>query len=187
MSKYTPSKEVMEHPLFPVFCAAIEQAMNGKGKRHGGASVPFLDQPLFHYAKMHGRGFLTGQAAKKLEEAASTRWGDAFDTEVLGALVYAGAAALNERMHHHKSAGVDLPAPPTEDLGSFSVAGHVVDKASGWIYWSPLSTSCSPVRPDTLVEALLECGEHHTMPAEGFNWTDLPVKGRQIKAYRIVG
>ena len=112
MSKYTPSKEVMEHPLFRVFCDAIEQAMNGKGKRHGGASVPFLEQPLFHYAKMHGRGFLTGQAAKKLEEAASTRQGDAFDTEVLGALVYAGAAALDERMRHPKIVGVDLAADP---------------------------------------------------------------------------
>lgn len=202
MSKYTPSKEVMEHPLFPVFCAAIEQAMNGKGKRHGGASIPFLDQPLFHYAKMHGRGFLTGQAAKKLEEAASTRHGDAFDTEVLGALVYAGAAALDERMRHPKAtiSGLDMTLGKivtqtsggvvgcaTEDLGSFSVADHVVDKASGWIYWSPLRTSCSPVPPGILVEVLLECGEQLTRPAGEFDWASLPTKWHQIKAYRIAG
>lgn len=89
--------QVAQHPLFPVFCAAIAQAIYGKGKRHGGGATPFLDQPIFHYARMHGRGFLTGQAAKKLEEAASTRDGEAFVTEVLGAIVYAGAAILREQ------------------------------------------------------------------------------------------
>ena len=85
------------HPLKPVLDAAIYQAMYGKGERHGGATVPFLEQPIFHYAKMHGRGFLTGQAAKKLEEAASTRKGDAFEAEVLGAIVYAASAVIHER------------------------------------------------------------------------------------------
>lgn len=77
--------------------AAIHQAAFGKGKRHGGNVTPFADQPWVHYAKMHGRGFLTGQAAKKLEEAASTRDGDGFVTEVLGAMVYLGMAVLHER------------------------------------------------------------------------------------------
>lgn len=85
------------HPLFDVFMAAIDQAMNGKGERHGGARTPFLEQPWNHYAKLHGRGFLTGQAAKKLEEAASTREGKAFETEVFGAMVYLGMAILHER------------------------------------------------------------------------------------------
>ena len=212
MSKYTPSKEVTEHPLFPVFCAAIEQAMNGKGKRHGGASVPFLEQPLFHYAKMHGRGFLTGQAAKKLEEAASTRQGDAFDIEVLGALVYAGAAALDERMRHPKGtiSGLDMTLGKivaqtsggvmncaTEDLGSFSVAGTALDKASGlvewldkasgWVEWRPLRTSCSPVAPDINVEVLLECGTQVTRRARDFDWSNNPERQHHIKAYRIVG
>lgn len=93
----TVNPEVMEHPLFPIFVAAIEQAMYGKGERHGGARTPFLEQPWVHYVKMHGRGFATGQAAKKLEEAASTREGAAFQTEVLGAIVYAGMAILKER------------------------------------------------------------------------------------------
>jgi hypothetical protein len=46
---------------------------------------------------MHGRGFLTGQAAKKLEEAANTREGQAFETEVFGAIVYLGMSVLKER------------------------------------------------------------------------------------------
>ena len=85
------------HPLFSVFEAAIEQAMFGKGERHGGNVTPFLAQPWAHYGRMHGRGFLTGQAAKKLEEAASTREGEAFESEVFGAMVYLGMAILHER------------------------------------------------------------------------------------------
>lgn len=86
-----------DHPLYPVFMAAIGQCMNGKGERHGGAATPFLDQPWAHYAQMHGRGFLTGQAAKKLEEAAHGRGQQAFITEMLGAIVYAGMAVLHEQ------------------------------------------------------------------------------------------
>lgn len=85
------------HPLYPVLMAAISQAMYGKGKRHGGDSIPFKDQPIFHYANLHGRGFLTGQAAKKLEEAASIKQGSEFINEMLGAIVYAGAAILLEQ------------------------------------------------------------------------------------------
>jgi len=91
------AKDVTDHPLFPVFVAAIQQAMYGKGERHGGNVTPFLEQPWVHYAAMHGRGFLTGQASKKLEEAASTRQGEAFEQEVLGAIVYAGMSILKER------------------------------------------------------------------------------------------
>lgn len=89
--------EVLNHPLYKVMLAAITQAVYGKGDRHGGNRTPFLDQPWVHYGKMHGRGFLTGQATKKLEEAASTREGQAFETEVLGAIVYCGMAILKER------------------------------------------------------------------------------------------
>jgi hypothetical protein len=98
MKKYTKwhPPEATQHPLHQVFDLALEQATQGKGERHGGDSIPFMDQPWVHYAKMHGRGFLTGQAAKKLEEAASTREGDAFVHEVLGAIVYASMAILHE-------------------------------------------------------------------------------------------
>ena len=90
-------EEILAHPLTPVLLSAVEQAMFGKGERHGGAVTPFLEQPWVHYGRMHGRGFLTGQAAKKLEEAASTREGAAFENEVMGAIVYLGMAILKER------------------------------------------------------------------------------------------
>lgn len=96
-----------DHPLYKPLMAAIHQAMFGKGERHGGASVPFLDQPIFHYARMHGRGFLTGQAAKKLEEAASKRHGEPFVQEVLGAIVYAAAALLREQQLVAEDPGKD--------------------------------------------------------------------------------
>ena len=89
--------DITTHPLHKIFLQAISQAMYGKGERHGGAVTAFTDQPWAHYAKLHGRGFLTGQAAKKLEEAASTRTDEAFVQEVLGAIVYAGMAILHER------------------------------------------------------------------------------------------
>lgn len=90
---------VFEHPLTGIFEGAVRQAMFGKGERHGGARTSFLEQPWVHYAKMHGRGFLTGQAAKKLEEAANTREGEAFITEMRGALVYIGMAILLEQQY----------------------------------------------------------------------------------------
>jgi hypothetical protein len=96
-SDAAPPPRVEDHPLFPLAVEAIEQAMFGKGVRHGGAAIPFQDQPIFHYAKLHGRGFLTGQAAKKLEEAASTRSDEEFVREALGAVVYTLAAVLHER------------------------------------------------------------------------------------------
>jgi hypothetical protein len=89
-------QEVLEHPLAVPLLSAIEQAMYGKGERHGGAKTPFMKQPWVHYHAMHGRGFLTGQAAKKLEEAASTRSGEAFRSEILGAIVYLGMALICE-------------------------------------------------------------------------------------------
>jgi hypothetical protein len=92
-----PETSPENHPMYPIFMAAIEQAMFGKGGRHGGNITPFFEQPWVHYAKMHGRGFLTGQAAKKLEEAANTRTGTAFETEVFGAMVYLAMAVLDER------------------------------------------------------------------------------------------
>jgi hypothetical protein len=89
--------ELIDHPLYSVFRDAISQCVAGKGQRHGGGSAPFLSQPWLHYAKMHGRGFLTGQAAKKLVEAASKREGQPFIDEALGAIVYLGMAVLHER------------------------------------------------------------------------------------------
>ena len=98
--EYTPPPH-QSHPLYNVLMAAIEQATKGKGVRHGGDTTPFLEQPWAHYAKLHGRGFLTGQAAKKLEEAASRlttpEQAADFEKEVLGAIVYAACAILHTR------------------------------------------------------------------------------------------
>lgn len=82
------------HPLEIAFTAAIHQAMYGKGERHGGDAVPFYDQQWTTLADCHGVGFLTGQAAKKLNEAAQKTDPEAWEREVLGALVYAGMAYL---------------------------------------------------------------------------------------------
>ena len=94
---------IADHPLYDVLMAALRQAMFGKGERHGGAATPFLEQPWAHYEKIHGRGFLTGQAAKKLEEAASKRNGQPFVDECLGAIVYLGMAILTEKKRAEES------------------------------------------------------------------------------------
>lgn len=91
-----PDAAVREHPLYPVFMDAIRQAMYGKGERHGGATIPFKEQQWAYLARIHGPGFLTGQASKKLNEAAMSKDGDAYITELLGALVYTGAAIILE-------------------------------------------------------------------------------------------
>lgn len=96
---------IEDHPLYEQFTQAIAQAMYGKGVRHGGAVTPFLDQPWIHYAHMHGIGFLTGQAAKKLEEAASTKTGDAFVNEIRGAMVYLGMALIFHAQTEAKGSG----------------------------------------------------------------------------------
>lgn len=94
--KFTATK-FNEHPLEAIFAAAIEQAVNGKGTRHGGGVTPFLEQPWAHYYELHGRGFLTGQGAKKLEEAASMRNGPEFIEEALGSIVFIAMAILKEK------------------------------------------------------------------------------------------
>lgn len=103
----------MTHPLQQVFDQAILQATKGKGERHGGDATPFLEQPWVHYGKMHGRGFLTGQAAKKLEEAASTREGEAFVQEALGAIVYIAMAILKEQERRKLVVPPELQFEPT--------------------------------------------------------------------------
>ena len=76
---------------------AVDQAMNGKGKRHGGNSVPWLEQPWKVYTDMFSEGFLKGQAVKKMEEAVSTRTGESFKHEMLGAIVYMMASVSHRK------------------------------------------------------------------------------------------
>lgn len=92
-------EEIYNHPLYGIFIKAIEQAIRGKGERHGGGTIPFMEQPWTHKAKTHGRGFLTGQASKKIDEAAETRQGLAFETEVLGAINYAAMSIIFENLN----------------------------------------------------------------------------------------
>jgi hypothetical protein len=92
------SDALLEHPLFDVFRAAIEQAMYGKGERHGGAVTPFLEQPWLKLAESHGSGFLTGQAVKKIEEAVRGKDGEQWEREMLGGLVYIGMAIIYNRI-----------------------------------------------------------------------------------------
>lgn len=92
-------EELKPHPLSEVFGAVTMQVMIGKGMRHGGASTPFMEQPWRKHADAHGTGFLTGQAAKKLEEAQQWRDTDParWEHEMLGAIAYAGMAIIHLR------------------------------------------------------------------------------------------
>ncbi len=81
-----------DHPLYPIFVAAIEQAMFGKGERHGGCATPFLEQRWNRLAT-HPAG-LSFQAMKKLEEALDKPTFEAFEREFHGALVYMGMTYL---------------------------------------------------------------------------------------------
>lgn len=86
---------LLRHPLFPVLMAAIHQAAFGKGERHGGSKLPFLEQAWVGLADRHGRGFLSGQCEKKSGEAPS-KPPEAFRVEMLGAIVYAGMSIIYE-------------------------------------------------------------------------------------------
>lgn len=92
------TSEIIRHPLFPVLLRVIDQVTSGKGTRHGGGETAFMLQPWRALARVHGRGFLTGQAEKKLQEAVSRGLtGEEFEREVLGAIAYIGMAILCDR------------------------------------------------------------------------------------------
>jgi len=89
------------HPLWPVFQEALSQVTQGKGEERHGHGNDFLEQPWLHYARVHGEGFLTGQAAKKLEEAVMNRntlTHEQWIKEMTGVLVYVGMAILYKEM-----------------------------------------------------------------------------------------
>ena len=60
------------HPLEVIFKKAVEQVASGKGNERHGDGGDFMIQPWVNITRLHGRGFLTGQAQKKLEEAVFT-------------------------------------------------------------------------------------------------------------------
>lgn len=86
------------HMLDEVFAAALEQVTSGKGEERHGNGQGFIDQPWRRIADTHGTGFLTGQAAKKLEEAQRFSEHERWEREMLGAMVYIAMAILHTRL-----------------------------------------------------------------------------------------
>lgn len=90
------------HPLYEAFDDAVKQATKGKGVRHGGEATPFMDQPWHQVAKHTGVGGLVFQMVKKAQEACGKDEQESFERELLGALVYGGAAYLYVKKHGFK-------------------------------------------------------------------------------------
>lgn len=90
----------MYAPLRAILDAAYNQASLGKGKERHANDRPFMQQPIMEITRMHGLGFVTGQASKKAQEAigmVSRGEHAAAERELLGAIVYLAAAALRVR------------------------------------------------------------------------------------------
>lgn len=88
--------------LMSVLGEAFNQCVKGKGNERHGHDSQLFQQQWVSLAKHHSVGFLTGQAAKKLNEAASLRLvegytRDAYERELLGAIVYTAFAIIFDR------------------------------------------------------------------------------------------
>ena len=70
---------------------AFEQAASGKGAERHGNGKPWREQPIFKIAEKHGTGFLSGQAAKKLEESLGLPTKEAKIRELRGVINYVAA------------------------------------------------------------------------------------------------
>lgn len=87
--------------LAQVYRDAIRQVAEGKGaERHGKESNDFLTQPWRWITDGYGSGFLLGQVAKKMHEAAIAEdWTDEqWEREMLGAIAYLGFAVVHRRI-----------------------------------------------------------------------------------------
>lgn len=93
---FKPTFKEEPHPLTAVFDKVITIVKYGEGVRHGGDFTPFYEQSWMDIAKKHGRGHLTGQAAKKINESAQLVE-DSFVQEMMNAIAYAGMAILFEQ------------------------------------------------------------------------------------------
>ena len=91
------SKLPQPHPLRAIYGAALEQLTHGKGERHGGDAVPFLEQRWLALSDAFGGQGLFWQAGKKLEEAMGKE-GEARERELLGALNYLAMGILYEQI-----------------------------------------------------------------------------------------
>ena len=83
------------HPLQQVFDLAIHHLTQGKGERHGGSSVGFMEQQWVALADDYGVGGLYFQANKKLREA-QKKTGETRQRELVGALNYLAMGILYE-------------------------------------------------------------------------------------------
>ena len=73
--------------------SALEQAVEGKGKRHYQGQKAWDEQPIMQITEVCGIGFPIGQAMKKLDECLRMEPG-AQRRELLGALNYVVAAVI---------------------------------------------------------------------------------------------
>lgn len=100
-------QESKHHPLYEIYEDAVAQACVGKGNERHGMGKSFYDQKWVKLADIHGVGFLSGQAQKKLEEAFDAyRQGNCdmvwFEKELLGSLNYVAMAMLYLRRREQR-------------------------------------------------------------------------------------
>ncbi len=97
LNKMTNHKIILDAPgyetLAEVLSRAFNQATAGKGKERHANDLPFDKQPMQTIAAAHGVGFLTGQAAKKTQEAHGLPH-DRAVAEILGAINYLAGAII---------------------------------------------------------------------------------------------
>jgi hypothetical protein len=89
--------EIMYAPLKRVLMTAYNHAAVGKGRERHGNGGDFLTQDIMAIARVHGIGFQTGQAEKKVREShGMIDRGDyrAARAELLGAINYLAAAYI---------------------------------------------------------------------------------------------
>ena len=89
--------EAMYAPLKRVLMTAYNHAAVGKGRERHGNGGDFLTQDIMAIARVHGIGFQTGQAEKKVREShGMIERGDyrSARAELLGAINYLAAAYI---------------------------------------------------------------------------------------------
>lgn len=87
-------KTIQFKRLDDVLMDAYKQAAYGKGVERHGFKTPFHKQPMQDLARLHGVGFLTGQASKKAQEAIRMPEKDRKIHELLGAINYLAGAIV---------------------------------------------------------------------------------------------
>lgn len=86
--------------LKAILSEAYSQAAHGKGAERHGTGERYEDQPTYQIGKIVGRGFMIGQAMKKLAEAERLEnegKRDAANRERLGAIVYTAFGIIESR------------------------------------------------------------------------------------------